>query len=164
MRSMSWPARPAPYARSPTISMSIRRPCCAAAGPPRPGTSYEAAQFRTQAQGSAPPPQVAEPRAKTTLFARGALGRAGARVQRFILLRGHLLHPTAPERQQRRHQRRADEDPDQAERLDPAQDGEQRPEERQLRAFADDDGTYEVIGDEENHGARHGDDDRGRDG
>jgi hypothetical protein len=36
-----------------------------------------------QAQGRAPPPQVAEPRAKTTLFARGALGRAGARIQRF---------------------------------------------------------------------------------
>ena len=31
----------------------------------------------TQAQGSAPPPQVAEPGAKTTLFAPGALGRAG---------------------------------------------------------------------------------------
>ncbi|HUN71149.1 MAG TPA: 2Fe-2S iron-sulfur cluster-binding protein [Steroidobacteraceae bacterium] len=30
-----------------------------------------------QAQGSAPPPQVAEPGAKTTLFAPGALGRAG---------------------------------------------------------------------------------------
>src|SRR6185437_14637779 len=33
---------------------------------------------------SAPPPQVAEPRAKTTLFARGALGRAGARIQRIV--------------------------------------------------------------------------------
>jgi ring-1,2-phenylacetyl-CoA epoxidase subunit PaaE len=32
----------------------------------------------TQAQGSAPPPQVAEPGAKTTLFAPGALGRAGS--------------------------------------------------------------------------------------
>jgi len=39
---------------------------------------------RYQAQGSAPPPQVAEPRAKTTLFDRGALGRAGARIQRFL--------------------------------------------------------------------------------
>ena len=29
-----------------------------------------------KAQGGAPPPQVAEPRAKTTLFAHGALGRA----------------------------------------------------------------------------------------
>ena len=31
----------------------------------------------TQAQGSAPPPQVAEPGSKTTLFDPGALGRAG---------------------------------------------------------------------------------------
>src|SRR6185312_7081508 len=30
-----------------------------------------------QAQGCAPPPQVAEPWAKTTLFAQGTLGRAG---------------------------------------------------------------------------------------
>ncbi len=32
----------------------------------------------TQAQGPAPPPQVAEPGAKTTLFVPGALGRAGS--------------------------------------------------------------------------------------
>jgi LPS-assembly lipoprotein len=38
-----------------------------------------------QAQECAPPPQVAEPRAKTTLFDRGALGRAGARMQRSVL-------------------------------------------------------------------------------
>jgi len=43
-----------------------------------------------QAQGCAPPPQVAEPRAKTTLsrfgVACGAPGRAGARIRRFIPL------------------------------------------------------------------------------
>ena len=41
----------------------------------------------TQAQGRARPPQVAESRAKTTLFARDALGRAGARIQRIARLR-----------------------------------------------------------------------------
>jgi LPS-assembly lipoprotein len=44
-----------------------------------------------QAQACAPPPQVAEPRAKTTLFDRGALGRAGARIQRLILAVALLL-------------------------------------------------------------------------
>jgi hypothetical protein len=38
-----------------------------------------------QAQVRAPPPQGAEPRAKTALFARGALGRQDARIQRFKL-------------------------------------------------------------------------------
>ena len=44
-----------------------------------------------QAQECAPPPQVAEPRAKTTLFDRGALGRPGARIRRFVLATVLLL-------------------------------------------------------------------------
>src|SRR3954463_2964799 len=54
------------------------------------------ARKRAQAHGCAPPPQVAEHRAKTTLFARCTLGRAWMPGSSVLLKRFKLISEEAP--------------------------------------------------------------------
>src|SRR5579872_3618217 len=86
-----------------------------------------------------------------------AQGRRAARraPQRRRLLR--RLGPFAPQRDQGGHHRRPDEEAEDAKALQPAEDAQQHPQERQPHRSADQHGPHEMVGDEDDDAA--GDDD-----
>src|SRR5689334_6133346 len=68
--------------------------------------------------------------------------------------------PLTPQRDERCHQRRPQKQSQEAERLEPAENTEQHPQERQSRGTADQDGAHKMIGDEHNDAAADKNDDR----